>query len=93
MLRHILSRSSLLKAPVSSRMFAAMDQIDYKRLEHTFDTKLEFRDSADKFSCFRVIDENGQCVNSEFENAIEPEKLKKMLETMVTSNEADIIFN
>lgn len=40
------------------------------------------------------MDENGDIVNDGgYEKSIDPAKLKRMYETMVTINEADVVFN
>lgn len=44
--------------------------------------------------CFRVIDEEGKVVNNGgYEKQIPKEKLQRMYETMVTMNEADLVYN
>lgn len=40
-----------------------------------------------------MIDQDGKIINKPYENAIEKDKLVKIFDTMVTINEADIIFN
>jgi hypothetical protein len=75
--------------------FGAMNEIDRKILfEHKFTDEMNFRNHFDKIKCFRVMNEEGKIVNKGgYENLISDEKLIKMFETMVTINEADIIYN
>ena len=54
---------------------------------------MEFKSSFDKFKCFRVLDEEGNIINKEYENSIDKDVLKKMFKTMVMMNEADFVFN
>ena len=75
--------------------FGAMNEIDRKTLfEHEFTNEMNFRSQFDKIKCFRVMDEEGKIINKGgYEKLISEEKLIKMFETMVTINEADLIYN
>ena len=70
-----------------------MDEINRELFEHKFTHDMDFKSSFDKLKCFRVMDEEGNIVNKQFDNQIEPEKLKQIFKCMVTMNEADQIFN
>ena len=39
------------------------------------------------------MDEDGNIINKKYENSIDNETLKKMFNTMVMINEADVVFN
>lgn len=72
-----------------------MGQIDRELLfEHKFTTDMEYRSAFDKIKCFRVMDEEGQIINKgNYHQWIDRDTIKKMYETMVTINEADVVFN
>jgi len=72
-----------------------MGEIDRELLfEHKFTSDMGFKSQFDKLKCFRVMDENGVIVNPGNQHKLIPEdKIKKMYETMVTINEADVVFN
>lgn len=53
---------------------------------------MDFVSNNEKVKCFRIMDEEGNIVNKDYENRIEPEMLKKIFKSMVTMNEADTIF-
>ena len=50
---------------------------------------MDFRDKAEKFKCFRVIDEEGNVITPGYDDKIDTELLLKMYDKMVTINEAD----
>jgi 2-oxoisovalerate dehydrogenase E1 component alpha subunit len=70
-----------------------MGEINRELFEHKFTPELDFKSSFDKIKCFRVMDEEGNITNKDFEKQISAEKLKEMFKCMVTINEADQIFN
>jgi len=71
-----------------------MNEINYDLFEHKFTTDMNFKSQFDKIKCFRVMDEDGNIVNKgNYHKLISNEKLKKMYDTMVTINEADVVFN
>lgn len=70
-----------------------MNQINRDLFEHKFTNELEFKSSFDKIKCFRVMDEEGNIINKQYENSIPDELLRKMFKCMVMINEADVIFN
>jgi 2-oxoisovalerate dehydrogenase E1 component alpha subunit len=70
-----------------------MNEVNRELFEHKFTNDLQFRSSFDKIKCFRVMDEEGQIINKQYENSLDAETLKKMFRHMVMMNEADIIFN
>ena len=62
--------------------------------EHKFTTDMNFQSEFEKIKCFRVMDEEGKIINTgNYHKLIPAEKIKKMYETMVTINEADVVFN
>ena len=75
------------------RSFGAMNHLNRDMFEYKFTNEMEFRSSFEKFKCFRVLDEEGNIVNKQYENSIDTETLRKMFKTMVMMNEADIVFN
>ena len=75
------------------RCFGAMDLVNHELFEHKFTNDLEFRSSFDKVKCFRVMDEEGNIINKQYENSIDEDTMKKMYKTMVMMNEADVVFN
>lgn len=60
--------------------------------EHHFEKEIAFRDSAEKFKCFRVLDTKGHVLNSKYEN-IPKEVARKILVTMLQIKECDTRFN
>jgi TPP-dependent pyruvate/acetoin dehydrogenase alpha subunit len=54
---------------------------------------MEIRKSFEKIKVFRVLDDDGNIMNKEYENSIDNETLKKMYQYMILMNEADVIFN
>ncbi len=60
--------------------------------KHYFESNLKFRNSADKFKCFRVMGSKGEILNPEFEN-IPKELCLKIFTTMVQIKECDTRFN
>lgn len=77
----------------SQRSFGAMGEVNKELFEHKFTNDLEFRSSFEKIKCFRVMDEEGNIINKQYENSIDKDTLVKMFKTMVMINEADQIFN
>ena len=79
----------------TARSFGAMGEIDRELLfEHKFTTDMNFQSQVEKIKCFRVMDEEGQIVNKgEYHKLIDRDTLKKIYDTMVTINEADVVFN
>ena len=75
------------------RMFGAMDVINRDLFEHKFTSDMEFRSSFDKMKCFRVMDEEGRIITPGYDTKIPDDKLLKMFDTMVTINEADVVYN
>ena len=59
----------------------------------TFTPEMQFRPSFDKVPCFRVLDNDGNMINKDYENSIEEATLKKIYKSMVSLNEQDIVFN
>jgi ABC-type enterochelin transport system ATPase subunit len=72
-----------------------MGEIDRELLfEHKFTNDMDFKSHFDKIKTFRVMDEEGNIINKDgHHKIISNEKLKKIYDTMVTINEADIVFN
>ena len=72
-----------------------MGEIDRELLfEHKFTTDMDFKSQFEKIKCFRVMDEEGKIVNKgDYHKMVSDDKIKKMYETMVTINEADVVFN
>ena len=68
-----------------------MGEIDKELLfEVNFTKDMEYQSKFDKLKAFRVMNEEGEIVNSgDYEKLIPDEKLKKMFHDMVTINEAD----
>ena len=91
------SRTSLAtKAMLTSTQscnFGAMNQVDQSLFEHDFTEKMDFVSSFDKIKCFRVMDEEGNIINSKYDKSIPDETLVKMYDSMVTMNEADAVYN
>ena len=79
----------------STRSFGAMGEIDRDLLfNHKFTNDMDFKSKFEKIKCFRVMDEEGQIVNNgNYHKLVSNEKIKKIYETMVTINEADVVFN
>jgi 2-oxoisovalerate dehydrogenase E1 component alpha subunit len=58
----------------------------------SFEKEINFRNSAEKFKCFRVIDSKGQVINPKYENV--PKDLAlKIFKSMIQINECDERFN
>ena len=70
-----------------------MDEVNKELFEHKFTNDLEFRSAFEKIKCFRVLDEEGNIINKQYEGSIDNETLKRMFKTMVMINEADVVFN
>jgi len=72
-----------------------MNEIDEELLfTHDFTTDNAFQSKFDKLKVFRVMDADGKITNTGgYHNLIPVDKIKKIYETMVTINEADIVFN
>lgn len=72
-----------------------MNQIDTDLLfNHKFTTDMNFRSKNDKIECFRVMDGEGKIINNGgYHKLIDDATLKRIYETMVTINEADVVFN
>ena len=70
-----------------------MDLVNRDLFEHKFTQDLEFKSSFEKIKCFRVMDEEGNIINKPYENSIDDKLLQRMYRTMVTMNEADVIYN
>jgi len=70
-----------------------MDEIDRSLFEHKFTTEMNFRSSFDKIKCFRVMDEEGAIINPGYDTQLTDEKLLQMYDSMVTMNEADMVYN
>jgi 2-oxoisovalerate dehydrogenase E1 component alpha subunit len=61
-------------------------------LKDLFDSDLQFKNRAtEKFKCFRVMDQCGEIINSEYENIPKPVALK-ILKTMIQIRECDERF-
>ena len=45
-----------------------MNEINRELLEHKFTSDLNFTNSFEKFKCFRVIDEEGNVINKDYDN-------------------------
>lgn len=75
------------------RMFGAMNELNRDLFEHKFTSEMNFRSSFDKIQCFRVMDEEGEIVTPGYDTSIPEETLIKMYDTMVTINEADVVYN
>ena len=52
-----------------------MGEINRELFEHKFTNNLDLKTSFDKFKCFRVMDEEGNIINKEYENSIKAEEL------------------
>jgi len=64
----------------------------FEFLKNYFESELEFKNRAvDKFKCFRVMDQNGEILNSKYENVEKP-LAQKILKTMVQIRECDERF-
>ena len=59
---------------------------------HKFTTEMQFKKSAEKFECFRVMDLEGNIINKPYEN-ISKEKALRIFKTMVRIHESDIRLN
>ncbi|CAI2370674.1 unnamed protein product [Moneuplotes crassus] len=57
-----------------------------------FSNQMKFKKDYPRIKAFRVMDEEGNIINKEYEN-IPKEKLLKIFKAMVTNSEADKIFN
>lgn len=75
------------------RCFSSLPSTNDKLYDFSFTPNLDLISEGPKLNCFRVIDENGKLVNDKKYVDIPKEKLLKIYETMVTNNEADLIFN
>lgn len=93
MLSIFAKRVAPLSRTVPVRAFGAMDIVNMEMFEHKFTNNLEFKSSFEKVKCFRVLDEEGDVINKDYENSIDEATLKKMFKTMVMMNEADVVFN
>lgn len=93
--RHILNKFAkpTTSLSYSIRNFGAMNIVNQELFEHKFTNDLHFRSSFDKLKCFRVLDEEGNVINKEYEGSIDDQTLQKMFKTMVMMNEADVVFN
>ena len=91
-LNKIVKRKMPTLATQQVRMFGAMDEVNRDLFEHKFTSDMEFISSNDKMKCFRVMDEEGHIITPGYDN-IPDEKLLKMYDTMVTINEADVVYN
>ena len=54
---------------------------------------MEFKNSFEKFKCFRVMDTEGNIINPGYDRKIPEEKLVKMYDSMITMNVADGVYN
>ena len=70
-----------------------MDQIDKSLFEHKFTSDMNFRSSFEKIKCFRVIDEEGEVITPGFADKISDDKLMRIYDSMITMNEADVVYN
>ena len=84
---------NVMNSAPTKRNFAAMDQIDFNLFEHDFTNSIDFRDKAEKFKCFRVMDEEGNIITPGYDDKIDTNLLLKMYDNMVTINEADQVYN
>jgi len=75
------------------RAFGAMNELNRDLFEHKFTSDMEFKSSFDKIKCFRVMDEDGNIVTPGYDTQIPDADLLKMYDTMVTINEADVVYN
>jgi hypothetical protein len=78
--------------PSLKRNFGAMDHVSKEMLDYEFTNKMDFVANNEKVKCFRVVDEEGNIVNKQYEDSIDPQMLKNIFKHMVTINEADSIF-
>jgi len=60
--------------------------------KHRFESDLQFRNSAEKFKCFRVMGTKGEILNSKYEN-IPKDVALRIFKTMVQIKECDKRFN
>ena len=86
-----LARTSLGYS--QKRQFGAMNELDRSMFEHKFTNDMEFRSSFDKIKCFRVMDQDGNIINPEYDRKIPEDALLKMYDAMVTMNETDKVYN
>lgn len=72
-----------------------MNEIDTDMLfNHKFTTDMKFKSKNDKIECFRVMDGEGKIINNGgYHKLIDVPTLKRIYESMVTINEADVVFN
>jgi 2-oxoisovalerate dehydrogenase E1 component alpha subunit len=72
-----------------------MNEIDTDMLfNHKFTADMKFRSKNDKIECFRVMDGEGKIINNGgYHKLIDIPTLKRIYESMVTINEADVVFN
>ena len=70
-----------------------MDQFKPSLFEHDFTHEMKFKESFEKFKCFRVIDEEGNVVTPGYADKIPNDLLLKMYDHMVMMNEADVVYN
>lgn len=83
MLAKVLRSSKILNTSLPKRAFGAMDIINYDLFEHKFTNEMEFKSANEKFKCFRVMDEDGNIINTKYDNTISDDELKKMFKAMV----------
>lgn len=65
---------------------------NYDFYKHQFENYMVFRNSTEKFKCFRVMDSKGHIINSDYEN-IPKDLALKIFTTMIQIRECDIRFN
>jgi 2-oxoisovalerate dehydrogenase E1 component alpha subunit len=70
-----------------------MDKPDTSLFDYKFTNDMEFTSSFDKMKCFRVIDEEGKVETPGHVEKIPKDTLLKIYDSMVTMNEADLVYN
>jgi len=66
-----------------------MDTFNPELMTHSFTSDMTFRNSFEKFKCFRIMDNEGKIVTPGWEDKIDDKLLLKMHEKMLMMNEAD----
>lgn len=92
LMQHLLNRSAT-KSAFTKRAFGAMNEVNRDLFEHKFTSEMNFQSSFDKIKCFRVMDEEGNIITPGYDTQIPDDQLLKMYDTMVTINEADVVYN
>ena len=77
---------------IVSNNFSTSDKPFGDFFKQNFESDLNFRSSADKFKCFRVMGTKGEILNSKYEN-IPQDVCLRIFKTMLQIKECDTRFN